>query len=116
MRMAIGAAVVAVLLLCPAKAWAEPETFELVIKDHRFSPAELVVLAHHKVKLVVKNEDPAAEEFESYDLRREKMVAAGGQITLFIGPLAPGRYEYFGDFHKDTAKGVIVAAAAQKGN
>ena len=87
----------------------ENQTYTLVIKDHIFSPKELKIPAHQKIKLIVDNQDPTAEEFESYALNREKVVAGGKKIIVFIGPLKPGSYEYIGEFHKDTAKGVIVA-------
>ena len=79
------------------------------IRDHRFEPTELSVPAGKKVKLVIENQDDTAEEFESYELNREKVVPAKGRVTLYVGPLKPGRYPFFGDFHKDTAKGVLVA-------
>ncbi|HLY58499.1 MAG TPA: cupredoxin domain-containing protein, partial [Stellaceae bacterium] len=59
--------------------------------------------------LVVRNEDGTAEEFESSDLHREKIVAAGQEITVPLGPLQAGEYRFFGDFHQDTAQGVLVA-------
>ena len=82
---------------------------QLAIRDHQFVPTEITVPAHTKVKLVVDNQDPTAEEFESYELNREKVVAAKSQITVYVGPLEPGRYPFFGDFHKDSANGVLIA-------
>ena len=81
----------------------------LVIKGNRFEPAELRVPAGQRVKLVVHNQDSTAEEFESHDLNREKVVPPGAKTTVYIGPLTPGRYSYYGDYHQTTAKGVIVA-------
>ena len=85
------------------------EIYSIIIKDHKFDPAELTVPANVKVKVVVKNQDATAEEFESYDLNREKVVSGHSTITLYIGPLKPGTYKYFGEFHSGTAQGVIVA-------
>ena len=96
------------LLLAAPPASAEEKTFTLSIKDHRFSPTELEIPANRKVALVVKNLDPTPEEFESIELRREKVVGGGQEITLFIGPLKPGRYEFFGDFNPKTARGFLV--------
>lgn len=104
----VGAAVAGALAFVTMAALAD-EPLELTIKDHRFAPAELEVPANQKVRLRVRNLDPTAEEFESFELNREKVVAGNAEIVLFIGPLAPGRYPYFGDFHRDTANGVIVA-------
>lgn len=81
----------------------------LVIKGNRFEPAELSVPAGQRVKLVVHNQDSTPEEFESHDLNREKVVPPGAKATIFIGPLKPGRYKYYGEYHEATAKGVIVA-------
>lgn len=37
----------------------------LVIRNHRFEPAELKVPAGKKIKLLVLNQDASIEEFES---------------------------------------------------
>lgn len=84
--------------------------YTLTIKDHQFTPAELAVPANQQFKLIVENQDITPEEFESHDLNREKIVTGNGKITLNIGPLAPGQYHYVGEFHEDTAKGIIVAS------
>jgi high-affinity iron transporter len=81
----------------------------LVFHNHRFEPARIEVPARQKFKLLVKNTDDTADEFESVDLNREKLVAPGQTITVFLGPLDPGEYKIFGDFHQDTAQGVLVA-------
>lgn len=88
---------------------AENDDYVIRIKDHRFIPSELEIPAGQKIKLLVKNEDPTPEEFESHSLNREKIVAGGRQITVYIGPLDPGRYGFFGDFHPKTAQGTIIA-------
>jgi RPA family protein len=79
------------------------------MRDHRFSPTELVVPANTKVRIRVVNEDATPEEFESYELNREKIVTGKGSIIVYVGPLKPGRYPFFGDFHQDTAQGVLIA-------
>ena len=107
-----GAVLVSSLLLIDAAPLrADVPTFTLTIKDHRFQPAELSVPANEKLKLVIQNEDPTPEEFESYDLNREKIVTSKGSISVFIGPLKPGSYQYFGDFNPDVAKGTIIAGS-----
>ena len=62
-----------------------------------------------KLQLLVKNLDGTPEEFESHTLHREKVVPGGGEITVFIGPLDPGTYDFFGDFNPATAQGRIIA-------
>ncbi len=95
-------------LAAPALA-AEPVEVKLAIQDHKFEPAELKVPAGQKIKLLVENRDDTAEEFESHELNREKIVGPKATITVYIGPLEPGRYPFFGEFHMDTAQGVVVA-------
>jgi hypothetical protein len=87
----------------------DPPEFRLVIRNHRFVPAELAVPANTKLKLVVVNEDPTPEEFESHELNREKVVTGRGTIPVYVGPLKPGRYPFFGDFNADTAQGALLA-------
>ena len=65
--------------------------------------------AGQKFKIEVHNADDTADEFESVDLNREKLVAPGGKVTVFLGPLDAGSYKFFGCFHRDTAQGVIEA-------
>jgi len=85
------------------------DEYSLAIREHRFEPAELKVPAGQKLKLKIRNLDDTPEEFESYELNREKVIGAGQSAGLYIGPLDPGRYPFFGEFHQDTAKGLIIA-------
>jgi heme/copper-type cytochrome/quinol oxidase subunit 2 len=98
----------ALWLFATGMALAEEPTAELTIRNHQFEPAELHVPANTKVKLVIKNADTTPEEFESFELRREKVVAGGQEIIVYVGPLAPGTYEFFGDFNPKTARGHLV--------
>lgn len=85
------------------------EFYEITIKDHTFSPVELIVPAGQRIKLRVANQDATPEEFESHDLRREKIIGGNKTATIFVGPLKPGKYHYFGEFNMDTANGYIIA-------
>jgi hypothetical protein len=96
------------LASCFAVAADVPE-LTLRIKDHRFIPAQMDVPANVKFKLIVINEDPTPEEFESHELNREKVVTGKGRIVVFLGPLKPGKYGYYGEFNMKTAQGVLVA-------
>jgi hypothetical protein len=100
---------ISILAACPALGLAADVSLSLVIQDHRFVPSELVVPARQKIRLSVENRDAAPEEFESYALNREKVIAGKSSAIVWIGPLAPGRYAFFGDFNQKTAQGVIVA-------
>jgi plastocyanin len=109
-RLQIAALVLPMITLLGAPpAMAADGEYALTIQDHRFQPAELVVPAGKKIKLAVENRDATPEEFESHDLNREKVIAGKSTATIFIGPLAPGRYRYYGEFNEKTAQGVIVA-------
>jgi plastocyanin len=99
----------ALILAMATSASAQDPAFTLVIKDHQFQPTEIEVPAGQKIALTVKNNDSTPEEFESTELRREKVVPGGEQITVYIGPLKPGKYEFFGDFNPKTARGHIIA-------
>lgn len=98
----------AALLSCTSLAAAAP-VVEIEIRDHLFFPSEVNVPAGTKVKLVVRNLDPTPEEFESYELNREKVISGNSQAVIFIGPLAPGEYPFFGEFNPKTAQGVVRA-------
>lgn len=87
----------------------DPPEYRLVLKGHVYQPAELHVPAGTKIRIVVHNDDATAEEFESTDFSREKIVPANGSITVYVGPLKPGTYGFFGDFHPSTAQGRLIA-------
>jgi len=97
-----------ITLLCGGAQAADAEK-QLVIKNHRFEPPELKVPAGQRVKLIVHNQDSTPEEFESHSLNREKVIPAGARATIYIGPLKPGRYDFFGEYNEATAKGVVIA-------
>jgi len=93
------------------EAWAEdrPPPIEVTLKDHRFSPVEIHVQAGKPAFLHVVNQDATAEEFEVRQLAIEKVIAGGGAGEIRLRPLGPGRYVFIGEFHADSAQGVIVA-------
>ena len=97
------------LSLLSLSAWAADAEYALIIREHRFEPAEIRIPAGQKVKLVVHNQDKTPEEFESHKLNREKVIAPGAKVNIYIGPLAPGSYPFYGEFHEKTARGVVIA-------
>lgn len=88
---------------------AAPPEFQLEIRDHLFLPDEIRIPADQKVKLVVYNRDSTPEEFESYELNREKVIMGNSKAIIFIGPLKPGVYPFFGEFNPTTALGKVIA-------
>ena len=93
-------------LMCAA-ANAEVPTFTIEIRDHLFYPSQLKIPANTKVKLIVINRDATPEEFESYELNREKIIMGGAKAIIFVGPLVPGDYPFFCGFYPKTAQGMI---------
>lgn len=91
-----------------AKAWSEEAAYVITIKEHKLDPSELEVPAGVEFSLVVKNVDDTPEEFESEALDIEKIIPAGAEAQFSIGPLEPGSYDVVGEFHEETARGMIV--------
>jgi hypothetical protein len=108
-RRRLFAAVLPVMLIAAAPPARAEDLPTLVLRQHRFVPDRIVVPAHEKFELRVQNTDDKAEDFESSSLNRIRLVPPGGTITLHLGPLEPGDYHFRGDFHQDTAQGVLVA-------
>ncbi len=92
----------------PALAAEEP-ALALTLENHKFTPERIEVPAGRKVKLVVENKDATAEEFDSDDLRVEKVIGGNSKGTVWIGPLKAGEYKFIGEYHDKTAHGVVVA-------
>ena len=93
---------------CALAADPPVNEFTLTIKDHKFEPAELVVPAGQKVRIKVVNADPTPEEFESHELNREKVIPGKATAMIFVGPLKPGEYPFFGEFNPKTAQGKLI--------
>lgn len=106
----IGAVLLAQLLLPFSGARAADEIeVSVSIKDHKFEPAEIKVPAGKAVKLTVHNQDTSAEEFESTKLGVEKIIKGKASAIVRLKPLDKGSYPFVGEFHEDSAKGVIIA-------
>ena len=99
----------ALLIALPLAAVAETPEFTIAIKEHRFNPAEITVPAGKRIMLVIDNQDATPEEFESKTLRVEKIVPGNTKGTVTVGPLKPGSYSFFGEFHEATAQGKLHA-------
>lgn len=83
--------------------------YTVVAKNGRLTPSTLNVPAGVRFKIVVRNEGDGPMEFESRQLRKEKVLAPGAQSFVVVAPLKPGQYDFFDEFHPDTSKGRIVA-------
>lgn len=103
-----GLALLLTLAASPLRA-EEPFTVTLTIKDHRFDPAEIRVPAGRRILIKVVNQDPMSEEFESTALKAEKVIAGASEGIVRVGALDPGRYAFVGEYHAETAQGVVIA-------
>lgn len=83
-------------------------TITLVMRAGKFEPETITVPANTKFRLLLKNEGPGAEEFESIELHKEKVLAPGASSFLIFQALKPGIYKFFGDFHPATAQGRFI--------
>lgn len=104
MRIALLSTLATLALVTQAHA----EDYTLTLKNHKFEPAELTVPAGKQIKLIVKNEDSAAAEFESDELKREKVINPGESVTIMVGPLEAGTYAFEDEFHDSTAQGKLI--------
>ena len=96
------------IVAMPAFA-ADPKTYEITIKDHLFSPAEIKVPANEPAILHVKNLDSTPEEFESHSLKIEKIIAGNSEAKIRLRPVEAGSYKFEGEFNPKTAQGMIIA-------
>jgi len=103
------AAVFAALCLGRPAVADDTATIEVTIKDHRFVPSEIHVPTGKRTVLTVRNEDATPEEFDSTALQVEKVIVGGHYATIRLRPLGPGRYPFMGEFHSDTAQGVVIS-------
>lgn len=88
---------------------AQELVVEVELRDHLFFPSTIVIPAGERVSLLIINQDPTPEEFESTSLNREKVITGYSRTVVHIGPLAPGEYPFFGEFFPKTAQGVVLA-------
>lgn len=95
-------------------ALAKSNEVHLVLENHLFYPSEVVIPANTKVKLIIENKDATPEEFDSFDLNREKVLFANSKTIIYIGPLAPGEYEFFGEYNPSIAVGKVVVKSSKQ--
>jgi Cupredoxin-like domain len=99
----------ALLSLISTGAFCGDNLAALTIRDHKFSPPEIHVKAQTPTTVTLTNEDDQTEEFDSTALKIEKVVTGHSSGIMRLRPLAPGRYPFMGEFHSDTAQGVVIA-------
>ena len=109
MRAPLFTVIAVATLLATAPAFADSVQRSVLLHEHKFEPAEIHVPAGQRVELTVKNDDTTPDEFDSHDLKVEKVIAGGTGGLVRFGPLRPGRYRFEGEYHEDTARGTVVA-------
>ena len=97
------------VLATAASAQDKPTEIAVTIENNRFTPAEIKVPAGKPFVLVVTNKDAKPEEFESKELRIEKVIPGGKTANIRVRALKPGTYPFFGEFNPKTAQGRIIA-------
>lgn len=101
-------ALVTTIFLLMAIETAYAAEYHLKIENHQFIPSQIEVVAGERHRLIVANSDETPEEFESYELNREKVIAGNSSATIFLPPLDPGVYPFFGEFNEATAQGRLI--------
>ena len=108
-RFAASLSLLLAVVLFSAAGPAQAQQLTITIKDHKFAPAELKVPANKRLTVTVVNDDSTPEEFESHEMKVEKIIPGKTKAVVRIGPLKPGRYPFFGEFHEKTAQGAVIA-------
>jgi hypothetical protein len=106
--LAMACAVVAAGIYAGSLSAEGSAAVAISVKAHQFDPAELHAPANKPLAIRVKNLDGAPMEFESRALKVEKVISAGGEGVVNVRALAPGRYEFFDDFHQQTRGFLVV--------
>ncbi|TAK86798.1 MAG: cupredoxin domain-containing protein [Betaproteobacteria bacterium] len=84
-------------------------TFEIAMKDGRFSPERLEVPTGKRLKLVLKNEGRTPAEFENLSMRVEKVLAPGVTSFVVLHNLRPGEYRFVDEFHPQGGSVTLIA-------
>jgi hypothetical protein len=102
-------ALAALVLALPSVARADDPVFRIEFNDGKVTPQRLEVPARTRFKLELHNAGQQPAEFESKELRKEKVLGPGVTSFLIIRTLDPGEYDFFDDFHLDTPPAVLIA-------
>jgi len=105
----LAAAAILALFTTFALAAEELLVVKLSARDGKFEPLTIEVPAGKRFKIEISNDGKGPMEFESKDLKQEKVLAAGAKSSVVINALKPGTYTFFDEYHMDAPKGQIVA-------
>ena len=102
--MLIACAATLALFATVARGAEEMQVVKLSAKDGKFEPLTIEVPAGKRFKIEISNDGKGPMEFESKDLKQEKVLAAGAKSSLVIKALKPGTYTFFDEYHIDAPK------------
>lgn len=102
-------ALVAVIAAAPMAFADEATVYEMTLENHSFTPVNLMVPAGKAFKIKLSNLDDTPAEFESKQLRFEKVVVGKKDITVSVKALKPGTYGFYDEYHEDVATGTVTA-------
>jgi hypothetical protein len=91
-----------------ARAEDEMPTFKIVMHEGTITPSSVEVPANTRFKLEIENTGDSPVEFESLELKRERVLAGKTSTYIIFRRLDPGSYPFFDDFHPE-AKATLVA-------
>jgi uncharacterized protein (DUF58 family) len=84
-------------------------TYEITLKDHQFTPAEIHVPTGKPFIVVITNANDGPDEFEMLLPALERPLQPGQQGKVRVRPLPPGRFPFFGESDPDSETGVFVS-------
>lgn len=102
------------LLFLPFSAISKTPEVHIILENHLFQPSIVIIPKNTKVKLIIENKDSTAEEFDSFDLNREKVLFPGKKSVIYLSPLKPGDYHYFGEYNPNKSQGIIRILAEDR--
>ena len=104
--LTVGAALLSMSVAAIAEDYP---VFVIEFKDGAISPPVIEVPAGTRFKLELRNTGLSPVEFESIELRKEKVLGPGVTSFIVIRSLDPGEYRFFDDFHLDMPPATLVA-------
>jgi len=106
--MLVAVLALACALLPTAVPALAADAVTLALKDHRFVPSEVSVRPASASASRSRTGCDAGRIREQRPARREDR-RSGGKIAVMAGPLKPGIYKFFDDYHPDLANGTVTA-------
>jgi|SRR6185437_11794850 len=77
-------------------------------RDGVLEPAVIEAPAGKRFVIEVTNDGKAVMEFESHDLKVEKVIPPGHKASFNIRALKSGEYRFYDEFHEKTGQGKVI--------